>query len=716
MLYIILSYSLPILGLVIIGCVTMFKNPHQLVNRLFFWLTTVIALWLLALCIGDAAYSPTISLWAVRAATFVGTLIAPLLLYLANVFPSQLHKPTWKLHEFAILPSLLFLGTALTPLLIPSVALIDHSAQPVGLHLIYTAQSVYLALSFVVAFVIMLRKLKYVGNRERTQIKLVITGLVVALIVNVITGLFLTINDNATKFSNLAGALSFLAFVGATSYAIVKYRLFDIRLAITRFIGYVVTVGVTAAVYSLFIIFFSEKLSSTDHVAGRELVVLLIPTIVVALTFHRVERFIARHTQSIFYHDAYDIRDALGKLSDTLLSESDIEKIMQKSLNVLVETLKPLGAYLAVLNTSGVIYEHVSVGREHPADISALLHHLSHEKSPLIDREENPETPLAKILAADDVEILLRLGTQQSPIGVLLLNSKRTGTMYTRQDIALLNISAKNLAIALDNAKKYEQILHFADTLHQEVQRATVRLRHANAKLKTVDALKDDFIATASHQLRTPAASVHDALRMINHPSITPKDRDELLHMAEASSEHLVTVVRTMLNMARLQAGHFTIDRTEAELGELTETIISQVKPIADEKNIRIVFKKSTRPVVTRVDVAKINEAITNYIENAVKYSPDKSTVTVTLNDADGKIDFQVTDQGIGVPASERKHLFGKFYRATNARKEEPDGNGIGLYVVRSIAEGHGGEAYYRPTATDQGSIFGFWFPATVTE
>jgi signal transduction histidine kinase len=98
-----------------------------------------------------------------------------------------------------------------------------------------------------------------------------------------------------------------------------------------------------------------------------------------------------------------------------------------------------------------------------------------------------------------------------------------------------------------------------------------------------------------------------------------------------------------------------------------------------------------------------------NFVENAIKYSPKKSTIEAILKVSGDRIFFEVKDQGMGVPPNERDHLFGKFYRATNARSEEPDGNGIGLFVVRRIANGHGGEAYYEPLA--KGSLFGFWIP-----
>jgi signal transduction histidine kinase len=179
------------------------------------------------------------------------------------------------------------------------------------------------------------------------------------------------------------------------------------------------------------------------------------------------------------------------------------------------------------------------------------------------------------------------------------------------------------------------------------------------------------------------------------------------LVLAEGSSERLVTVVRTLLNMARLQAGHFTIDTSEADMVDLVERELEQVKVLAEQKSIALVFKKPAQPIVAQIDVAKVTEAVANYVENAIKYSLDKTTVTIVLQQEGDSVRLEVHDQGMGVPPQERKDLFGRFYRATNARQEQPDGNGIGLYVVKSIAEGHGGEAYYRPGET-RGSVFGF--------
>jgi signal transduction histidine kinase len=330
--------------------------------------------------------------------------------------------------------------------------------------------------------------------------------------------------------------------------------------------------------------------------------------------------------------------------------------------------------------------------------------------NPLV-RDELTEDKLPDYLMNDDLALVLRLGTKDDLIAILVFGNKQDGRTYTADDISLLHISAKNLGIALDNAKKYDQIGHFAETMRQEVLNATSKLRKANEELKTLDVMKDDFISMASHQLRTPATSVHEALQMLNHPSmpLTHEDRSRLIELAEASSEHLATVVADMLSISRIQAGHFNINKSLVKMVELVERVLMQTAVLAEQKHIKLSFHKPSAEINVEADQAKINEAISNYIENAIKYSREKTMVTLSLTLKNRRVIFEATDQGMGVPEKERKNLFGKFFRAGTARVEQPDGNGIGLFVVKSIAAGHGGDAYYKPL--DNGSLFGFWLP-----
>lgn len=650
----------------------------------------------------NSSYTLTVT----RFTGFFGVLFIFSCYILALVFPNVLSlskKYLYFLITFAATVSFL----SLTDLFIANA-----TNTTLGLKLsegkLYPLYPLFIMFIFVLINVNFIRQYKHAKKIAKSQIKLIWIGILTTLFLIILSNIIVPQISSSWSSSQL-GTVFALPFVAITAYAILARRIFDVRLIVTRTIAYAITITIFASFYSFIIILIATHLFANHPIDTRQLLILVIPVLFIALTFNTIHRKIDILTRRIFYKDALDIRIVLDRLSDVLLlSENDIDTIMKDSLNILSEALKPVNVYLAVQNASGVIYKQLEIGNSSIKNINAVLSIVPQGSDFLTDRNAAISKSDAKIMDSNGLELILRLGSTESPAGILALGVKRNGSIYTKQDLALLEIATKNLGVALDNAKKYEQIIHFATTLRQEVKHATQHLRNANTKLKSLDALKNDFIATASHQLRSPAISVHDALQMLNYPNISNTERKEMLVLAEASSERLVTVVRTMLNMARIQAGHFTVDKSEADMVELVRKELVQVNVLAEQKNIKLEFMAPSKPIVVFVDVAKIKEAMANYLENAIKYSLADTKIKINLfEENDDMVVFEVTDQGMGVPEAERSKLFGRFYRASNARTEEPDGNGIGLYVIKTIAEGHGGQAYYKP-GEPSGSVFGF--------
>jgi K+-sensing histidine kinase KdpD len=715
MLRTVLSYIPVIFCLYGIGVLTLLKDTSNRIHVYFVLFAFSLASWLLALFVADFSLQTQIGLWSLRTASVFGTSTAPFFLMFCMVFPIAAKHSGQKVATVLSYPSLFFIALSFTPWIVPAVEIRDNSAQLVGVGLLYTLQSLYIIIVYLFGIGLLGTKLRYatITARQKSQISLVISGITVAIFINILTNFVFILMNLGSNYTNLISSISFLVFVSTTAYAIIHHRLFDIRLAITRAVGFLLTILTIAVLYSFLVLAMISPFIAAGWVTiiqhPVQLLLLLPPTIFVGLTFHIIERYIGRVTHRIFFHDVYDLRTKLDELSDSLLAATSIDDIMSQSLWIITESIRPNSAYFLVFNESGEVYHSLAFNRTPPQNASEILA-AAHKFSvnPVV-RDTLIDQPVPATFIKQNIDVVLKLGPSDKPGGLIIFGPKQNGRIYTKTDMDLLRISAKNLGVALDNAKKYEQISHFADTLHQEVERATAKLRRANERLKSLDVLKDDFMSMASHQLRSPATSVHESLHMLNHPALNKKDRDDLIALAEASSERLVTVVKTMLNMARLQAGRFTIDRGEENVTKLADKVIDQSQAVADQRGIRLKFTKPSAKIIAFVDAAKVTEAMANYVENAIKYSPEKSTVSINLSLQSNRIIFEVTDAGMGVPLEERGRLFGKFYRATNAREEEPDGNGIGLYVVRSIAEGHGGEAYYKPLK--QGSLFGFWIP-----
>jgi signal transduction histidine kinase len=316
---------------------------------------------------------------------------------------------------------------------------------------------------------------------------------------------------------------------------------------------------------------------------------------------------------------------------------------------------------------------------------------------------------IKQALETEGIYAVKLLHTESGIAGLYLLGEKFSQEIFTRQDATLMHAITEISDLSIERALFYDQIQSFNATLQQRIDDATQKLRKANKRLKTLDALKDDFISMASHQLRSPASSVHDAIKMLEQDYLSPVERQRIIELADASSERLVNVITDMLSVARIQAGHFTLEKAAVNIAELIDRAILEAGALAKQKSITLEVKKPSEPVVVYVDRARLNEVIANYIENAIRYSGEGTVVHIVLSRHQSRTDLTVRDEGIGVPKSETKHLFTKFYRATNARQEQPNGNGIGLFVVKTIIKEHGGDVYYEPQP--RGSLFGFWLP-----
>jgi signal transduction histidine kinase len=250
--------------------------------------------------------------------------------------------------------------------------------------------------------------------------------------------------------------------------------------------------------------------------------------------------------------------------------------------------------------------------------------------------------------------------------------------------------------------------------LFEENQRVLQQLEDSNSKLKVLDRAKDEFISMASHQLRTPLTSVKGYISMVleGDAGKINEPQNKLLTEAFLSAQRMVYLIGDFLNVSRLQTGKFVLEPKPTNLAEVVSEEISQLQATAARRNITIAYDQPANFPQLMLDDNKIRQVIMNFIDNAIFYSKQSSTVKVVLLHTANEIRLEVRDTGIGVPADERHHLFTKFYRAENARKVRPDGTGIGLFMAKKVIVAHGGTIIFE-TEENVGSTFGFRLPLT---
>ena len=232
---------------------------------------------------------------------------------------------------------------------------------------------------------------------------------------------------------------------------------------------------------------------------------------------------------------------------------------------------------------------------------------------------------------------------------------------------------------------------------------------------KAIERMKTEFVSISAHQLRTPLSAIKWILKTILDGDLGPlsKMQKEYLEKAYASNERMISLIHDLLNVTRIEEGRFLYKLEPVNLVEIVESIVRAFKKEIDEKKLKVTFIKSAHFPLMKLDKEKISIAIQNLIENAIRYTPEKGKILISLKKKDNQIEFFVKDTGIGIPKDQQERIFSKFFRAKNAIKIEPNGSGLGLFVTKKVIEAHGGKIWFQ-SEEGKGSTFYFTLPAKV--
>ncbi|MEK7644850.1 MAG: ATP-binding protein [Patescibacteria group bacterium] len=234
-------------------------------------------------------------------------------------------------------------------------------------------------------------------------------------------------------------------------------------------------------------------------------------------------------------------------------------------------------------------------------------------------------------------------------------------------------------------------------------------LAKANDRLKELDGLKSEFLSIASHQIRAPITAIKGYASLImeeNFGKVSPELRSAVEVIFE-SSKSMAIMVDDFLNISRIEQGRMKYDLTVTDLSALATQVVDELKPTVEKKGLTIslTFDKKAN-YDARIDAGKIKQAVTNLVDNAVKYTP-KGSISVNLARSGGKIDLAVKDTGMGISAENIPKLFQKFSRSKDAITTNVGGTGLGLYVVKQMVEGHeGGKVCVESPGEHKGSTF----------
>lgn len=722
-----LTYA-PTIAVMLVISVLLFVNAGKDNAKRSFAMTSIaITLWISSLGLADTTTNADSALYFVRQAIFIANLIPIFFLAFSLFFGKDFltHNMIPRLVLISVLPVTLAL-LSFSDQMVSVVKVEEFGATIQQSGYLYSIHSATSLLFFCAAFGVMLYKRKRTDGVTRNQIQFILAGAGTAYIANLFSGTILS-QSSSQGPAILFGTVSIVVFAAVVSFAIIRGRLFDVRLATVRVVTFLLSVGFLAALYgfiafsvaeqfffkTIFVTQFSQQLFNT------------VLAVILAFTFPWIRRFFERATDRVFYRDRYDPQVVISDIGRVLASDIQLESLSKKVVRILEEKMRVGGTNIVVLG-----YEKEQGDEKEGSGKPQIFFQTYREKKQHAYKIEDISTLRLPVTVADElaasnerdmlerhnIRVALSLRTKEEFTGYLFLGDKRSGDIYSDQDIQTLRIIANELAVAIQNARSYQEIQLFNETLREKIRQATKDLTHANKELKALDKAKDEFISMASHQLRTPLTAVRGYTSMVmdgDFGKVSGEQKDTLKQSFDAATR-MTRLVDDLLNVSRIQSGKFRLERAEVDLNKILPEELGLIETTATAKNVKVTYHAPKDPVpLLMIDEGKTRQCLMNLMDNAIYYSsttPSGGKVDVYLEADKDNVSFRVVDNGIGVPKDQQAKLFKKFYRAPNAQKTRPDGTGLGLFLVGKVVRDQAGKIIFESTE-GKGSTFGFSLP-----
>lgn len=255
--------------------------------------------------------------------------------------------------------------------------------------------------------------------------------------------------------------------------------------------------------------------------------------------------------------------------------------------------------------------------------------------------------------------------------------------------------------------KKHQKEAQLARNNSRALRLRSQALKEKTAHLMALGEAKDDFIALASHQLRTPVSGVRQYISMLREGYFgeLTVEQKQMLDVAYESSDRQLRIVDDLVNVARVDSGYFELKKAQTNLVSVVKEVINEHSQQIELKRQQLQFKSSRAEIMANIDVAQFRIVIENLLDNAHKYTPAGKMINISISYKTGRAIIDVKDEGVGISKTDLQKLFQKFRRIINPLGETFGGSGLGLYWAKRIIDLHGGnlEAF---STIGKGSIF----------
>ena len=226
-------------------------------------------------------------------------------------------------------------------------------------------------------------------------------------------------------------------------------------------------------------------------------------------------------------------------------------------------------------------------------------------------------------------------------------------------------------------------------------------------KEREIDRAKSEFVSLASHQLRTPLTAIKWEIEILLAEQFgrINKGQKKYLEKLYHASQRMIDLVNALLNVSRIELGTLAIESEPINLFEIADSVLDELSAQIKEKELQIEKSYDKNLPIINADPQLMRIVFQNLLSNSVKYTPDSGTISLTIEKKEPNVLIKVSDNGYGIPRVQQSQIFKKLFRADNIKSKDPDGTGLGLYIVKSVVEQSGGKIWFE-SKENKGTTF----------
>ena len=706
-----------------LGGFVYFKNKRNTTNSTFILLSFSVFFWSLFYFLWQVSDNYYEALNYTRLLSIGSTFIPIFYLHWVLSFLEIKEKKASCILFFGYLITTIFLIFSFSPLFVKDVEPTIFFKYWPKAGILYT---IYLITSYVGLFGYGLVQLfyKYYKTKglKHYQIKYIIIGTIFGFFGG-ITNFFLWYDILIPPVGNIIISL----YVVILFYAMIKFRLMDVRIMARKVFIYIAISAFTYSFFYFLIWFYNNFFGGLFSIGSYAFGLLVAPFFV--LTFSNANRIIKSFANKYLFTSLYNYQETINKLTEELTNHIDLNTITKLIVTTIKDTIQINEASIYLVNnkTLPLSYKLASnAGEKNKEKIVTIKNNyiidyltknqkilVSDELSIFAEENENEDNKkkfeeLFNYMESTKATLLIPLITNKKLIGIISLSSKKSKDPYTKEDLELLTILSRQAGIAVENARQYKQIKEFGKTLEEKVGEQTKDIRKNNKYLQELLEMKSDFLRVVSHQLNTPLSIIRGYFSMMKEGDYEPK---KALPVIEAGLYRIINTVADFCDAYKMEGEKMKTEPSEINIENIIKSIIKEKIGYAKEKGLKLFVTKPKFNIPTLwCDQEKISRAIANLIENSISYTKS-GYIELRYKLKKDFLEISILDTGCGITKEDQEKIFQKFSRGLKAPTIHPDGSGLGLYIAKKIAEGNGGDITFESKGENKGSIFRITIP-----